>query len=165
MRALRPFLAVAALCTLALLPTAAMAHGGETGIDVFPGQAQAGAEVTVFGEELEGDAVMELHLVTSDGMVLLAEPKTDDVGHFTQSVTLPASLTERVYEVRLTMPDGRTASAYVTVVAADPAAPATAPASDEGGAGPLVLAGVVALGAVALLAALVLPAGGARRAR
>ena len=165
MRLLRPILAIAALCALASLPAVTWAHGGESGIEVFPAHAEAGGEVTVFGEDLEIDAAMKLHLLTSDGEVLVGEPTTDEAGHFSETVILPANLTERLYELRLTAPSGFSSSTYVMVGgAATNAAEETASTSSDSRSG-LLMAGVMALAGIGLVALALRPTKGERRAR
>ena len=112
-------------------------------------EASAGDQVTVFGEDLEPRAEMTLHLLTADGDELVGEPMTDDQGHFSFALTLPADLAERVYELRLTDSSGATSSTFVTVVGPETAADAADPREDPGGG--LLMAGVLGLAGVALL--------------
>jgi hypothetical protein len=163
MRRIRAALALLALCATVLVPGVTMAHGGEAGIEVFPAQATAGAEVTVFGEDLEGDTAMELHLLTADGEVLVGEPTTDEVGHFSETVTLPTNLTERVYELRLTAPSGYSSSTYVTVIGSETGAAEAADTSSDLSSG-LLTAAVLGLAGIGLLALALRPANRARRA-
>src|ERR687898_1729171 len=94
---------VVAFCAAAFVPAVVNAHGGEAGILVFPAEAPIGATVTVFGEDLAPDTTLELYVLTAVGEVLIGEPMTDEIGHFSFEWTLPADLAPRVYELRLAM--------------------------------------------------------------
>jgi hypothetical protein len=127
-----------------------LAHGGEAGIDVFPTQASAGGQVTVFGEDLQPNTVMALHLLTADGDELVGEPTTDDVGHFSFPLSLPHDLGERVYELRLTAPSGESSSTFVTIIGSEAAGRGAQSASADAGGG-LIIAGAMALAGIGLL--------------
>ena len=164
MRVLQLILATLVLSAPAVVPVVAKAHGGEPAIGTFPAQAPAGGEVTVFGEDLEPDAPMKLHLLTADGDLLVAEPRTDEAGHFSATVTLPDSLTERNYELRLTSPSGESTSTFVAVVGSQ-AGPAEGSASTPSDAtSGLLTAAVLALAGISLLVLATRPTKGERRA-
>ena len=151
MRLLQLFLVVLLLSASAILPAVAGAHGGEAGISAFPAQAPAGGELTVFGEDLEPDASMQLHLLTAEGDLLVAEPRTDAAGHLTANVTLPETLTERTYELRLTAPTGASTSTFVTVVRSDTGAAERNPSTPSISSIGVLAAAVLALAGLGLL--------------
>ena len=163
MRLLRLVLVPLLLSVAAIIPPAAQAHGGEAVISTFPAQAPAGGEVTVFGEDLEADALMQLHLLTADGDLLVAEPMTDEAGHFSAKVTLPETLTERTYELRLTAPTGASTSTFITVVSPGAReAKGNASTSSDPRSG-LLMAGVLALAGMGLVVLALRPAKGKSR--
>ncbi|MGH2401263.1 MAG: hypothetical protein ACRDE6_01010 [Candidatus Limnocylindria bacterium] len=162
MRLLRPNLAILLLSMATLVPAVASAHGGEAGITTFPAEAPAGGPVTAFGEDLEPETPMQLHLLTADGDLLVAEPTTDEAGHFSMTLTLPDTLTERTYELRLTSPSGESISTFVTVAGSGTDA-ADAPANaSSGSTSGLLWAAILGLGGIGLLALALRPTKGER---
>ena len=151
MRLRQLILVILLLSAPAIVPAVAQAHGGEPAISAFPAQAAAGGELTVFGEDLEPDASMQLHLLTAEGNLLVAEPRTDAAGHFTAKVTLPDTLTERTYELRLTAPTGASTSTFVTVVRSDTGAADRNPSTPSNSSTGILTAAVLTLAGIGLL--------------
>ena len=164
MRPLQLILVSLLLSAPAIAPAVAKAHGGEAAISTFPAQAPPGGEVTVFGEDLEADAPMQIHLLTADGELLIAEPRTDEAGHFSASVTLPDTLAERIYELRLTAPSGASTSTFVTVVGSDTGATEGDARTHSYSTSGLLMAAVLALAGIGLLALALRPTKSKRRA-
>lgn len=106
------------------------AHGEGASINVTPNPATAGDTIQVFGDNFAAGDGISVEIRTAGGDELLFEGQADDAGHLTASVSLPADLSDRVYEVRSTADDGSEASMFLTVqanvasVGADPASPA-----------------------------------------
>jgi hypothetical protein len=112
---------------LALATTSiALAHGGETAIELDPDTVVAGEPVTVAGEDFESKAKVDLVLVGAGMRVDLGSVTADDEGHFTVKPEVPAATTAGPYVIEADGPSGDPlASAPLTVTAA--ASPSTVP--------------------------------------
>ena len=153
-------LAAAALVVTGTLLTGvpgASAHPGDTAIQIAPTEAEAGSTVTVSGEGFTAGTDVSLVLRTGEGDEQLAITAVDDEGHFAAAVTLGGSLDTRYYELHAVGRD-ETATQLLSVTAdpeAEPAAAGPLAPLSSPGLPVLLLAGAVALGAVAAVVALV----------
>jgi len=134
---------------LSVFAPAALAHGGEPGVEVIPSRIGAGEPIRVIGDDFEAGDLITLTLRTGDGDFALGEAVTDADGHFTLDVALPANLEVRPYEVRATDSFGDTASGFLTVVRTATQASAV-PASVAVGLTAIAAATVAAVGTVVL---------------
>jgi len=131
----------------------AVAHPGDTAIEVAPAEAEAGSTVAVSGEGFTAGTQVELVLRTAGGDEVLAGTAVDEEGHFATDVALDASLETRYYELSAVGP-AENASQLVAVTAALDAGGA------DGSTGPgllsLVLggAGLLAVGLLAVMVVL-----------
>ena len=138
------------ILALSVLAPAALAHGGEAGVEVIPSRVAAGDAVRIVGDDFEAGDVIRLALLTGEGDMPLGEAMTDANGHFTLGVDLPTNLDVRPYEVRATDSFGDTASGFLSVVRSAPEASAV-PTSAALGLAAIAVAVAAAIGGLTLL--------------
>jgi hypothetical protein len=167
-RIYRPGLASATLVAfvVAAVPAApVVAHGGEgPSLEVVPNRVEPGETVTVLGEELAPLTPIHVDLLTAAGNQRVIETEVDEEGHFIQSLTVPAELAPRVYELRGTDGAGIEVSTFLTVLASEEPSADTGPPAPMAVMG-LALAGVLAGAALILLIVRRIPARGRGPAR
>lgn len=148
-RSALPSAALIAFVVAALPAAPVVAHGGEgPSLEVVPNRVEPGDTVTVLGEELEPLSALHVDLMTAAGAQVVIETQVDEEGHFIESLTVPAELTPRVYELRWTDGAGVAVSTYLTVLPSEQAGLDAAPGQME--VIGVALAGLVA-GALLLL--------------
>ena len=127
-----------------------VAHGGEgPSLEVVPNRVEPGDTVTVLGEELAPLSSVQVDLLTAAGALVVIVARVDEEGHFIESLTVPAELTPRVYELRGTDGAGLAVSTYLTVLPAEQGSAETAPARMEMMS--LAIAGVLAAALILLI--------------
>lgn len=126
-----------------------VAHGGEgPSLEVVPNRVEPGDTVTVLGEELAPLTSVHVDLLTAAGDQRVIETEVDEEGHFIESLTVPAELTPRVYELRGTDGAGIEVSTFLTVLAPEE------PSAETGSPTPMEVMGLALAGV--LVAALIL---------
>jgi hypothetical protein len=135
---------------VAAVPAApVVGHGGEgPSLEVVPNRVEPGDTVTVLGEELAPLTSVHVDLLTAAGDQRVIETEVDEEGHFIESLTVPAELTARVYELRGSDGAGIEVSTYLTVIAPEELS------AETGSATPMEVMGLAFAGALA--AALIL---------
>lgn len=140
-------IAVAALTAASLLLPATAAHAADVFIEVTPSTVQAGNQVNIRASC--GDNNLSAATATSDafGEVTL----TPQDGFLVATVVIPANTPARNFRVKLTCPNGRTATTALMVI--NMTQPTRGPATGGGGTagggrGTLVLTGGLAALAV-----------------
>lgn len=93
------------------------AHGGEPSIVIVPGRVTVGGTAMLFADELDATAEVAVELVTPDGPLVVTRARTDDAGHLSIQVQLPAHLGPRYYEVRVRVATGQVVTSSLEVVA------------------------------------------------
>ncbi len=136
----------------------ASAHGAPS-INVVPGVAVSGGQITVIGSSMEAGESFKLTLENMDNTVRLGDAtatKTGDEAGFTVTYTLPASLAPGFYLVRCTAEDGDSTTTNLTILASSaqmntqPMEANAEPLALDRSKPPLVIASVILLALISV---------------
>lgn len=106
--------ALLAAGALVLLGGGAARADGGTGVAVKPLQPKPGDVITVKGDQLGANSVVEVRVIGPGGVNIdLGEVKADAAGDFTAEFTLPANLAVGTYQVQAR--GAETATTQITV--------------------------------------------------